>query len=172
MKFPTIIFNFLIIKLLGDETPKFQLRGMYEYEKTLYLNTTVNKLFNEIYNIVIHDDKQNMNTTYFDLYYIYFLNEQRILSDLEAMQTSYLTYFNNKNHNIQQSIYQECVTFQNNVNHIPNDQYFMIYQLPYNIPIEMYISRTLEKLSTSLPECFINKIINSPSCYNIYSISW
>ena len=72
MKFPTIIFNFLIIKLLGEPIYKHQLRGLYEFEKTLYIDTTVNNIFNQLFTIIINDAKQNINSTYFDLYSQYF----------------------------------------------------------------------------------------------------
>jgi hypothetical protein len=177
MKFITIIFNILITQLIAEPIYKYQLKGLYEIEKETYFNNTINENFNQISNRIISNAKQNISKTYFDLYPQYFLDKQSYLARLESSQNSMNPYFNQKH--TQQNKYQECYNY--NVEH--QNQYQYQYQyihipnynsnyLPYDIPIELYITETINKLSINFPDCNIEIIKESPPCWNIYLISW
>ena len=73
MKIITIIFNILITKSSCEPIYKYQLRGMYDTEKYIYINNTINGIVNEIHTDIIQNAKQNINNTYFDLYTPYFI---------------------------------------------------------------------------------------------------
>jgi hypothetical protein len=163
MKFFTIIFNILIIKSLCEPIYKYQLRHMYKNEKNIYINITVGYEVDRIRTIVINNAKQNINTTYFDLYSGYFLDKLRKLSELEIFQNQ-----NNygKSDTQQQIKYQQCLTKYGNPG-------FYNGYFPYNIPIKLIISKILHNLTVSFPDSDIVKIINDKSCcIDTYSISW
>lgn len=172
MKFFTIIINILITKLLAEPIYKFQLKGLYEIEKETYFNNTINQNFNQISTSIINNAKQNISKTYFDLYYQYFLDKQAYLARSESTQNSMIPYFNQKH--TQQNKYQECYTYQyeHNNNYYNHFAYIQYDYLPYDIPIELYISKTLDKLSINFPDCNIEIIKESPPCWNIYLFSW
>ena len=178
MKFITVIFNILITKSLCNPVYKYQLQDMYENEKNMYFNNTVNDVVNQIYTQVISNAKQNINTTYFDLWYQYFFNKQLKAANLEYYQNQHYFYSVNKK-NTQQIRYTECYNYlynqYNKVNHFPVSStisYFDQDPLYYDISIELYISTTLYKISTIFPDCNLVKLHEPQSCTDEYLISW
>lgn len=157
MKIITIIFNILITKSSCEPIYKYQLRGMYDTEKYIYINNTINGIVNEIHTDIIQNAKQNINNTYFDLYTPYFINKL-IISIPHTKQ---------KYHG---SEYEECnkyfYQYSQSHQHHPYNRNAILY----DTPIELLISKILDKLSTHFPDCNIIKI--KESCYNIYLINY
>ena len=170
MKFITVIFNILITKALCNPVYTYQLRGMYEKEKNMYFNNTVDAVFNQIHNIIIYNAKQNGNTTYFDFWFSYFLNKQQKNNNYECTRYYEYNYYLKYSQNNQFSSLTHY--------HFPQDVYDGYHidtrmdPLPYNIPIEAYISKIIEMLKTNFPDCNLVKINEPQICYDVYLISW
>ena len=155
MKFITVIFNILITKSLCNPVYTYQLRGMYEKEKNMYFNNTVDAVFNQVHDIIISNAKQNINTTYFDFWYQYFFYKQQ------------------KNNNYGCWIYYEEQYNRLKPINFPSGYYYSYSDtLRYNIPMETYISKIIEMLSTNFPDCNLVKLYDPKSCVDIYLISW
>jgi hypothetical protein len=178
MKFFTIIFNILITKSLCEPIYKYQLRHMYKNEINKYINSTVENTVDEIRTQIINNAKQNINTTYFYLFYGYSLKELEKSSQLEIFQNQ-----NNygKSDTQQQIKYNNCLTKQNQ-QYQQYSQHYNIFDyqsydysqlISYNIPVKLIISKILNKLRTNFPDSDIVKIVNDKSCsIDTYYIYW
>jgi len=170
MKFITIIFNLLITKSLCNPVYTYQLRGMYENEKNMYFNNTVETVFNQIHTQIIYNAKQNGNTTYFDLWYQYFLNKLQKNNNYDCTRYYEYIYGLKYSHSQHGNQFSSLIYY-----HFPQyvfDSRMYNDPLPYNIPIQLYISKIIDMLITNFPDCNLVKIYEPQLCYDVYLISW
>jgi hypothetical protein len=168
MKFFIIIFNILITKSFSYEPIyKYQLKNMYENEKNKFINHTVDNCIHQLYDLVIHNAKQNINTTYFDIFYYYFLDKIKSEIDNNSIINSFLQNSNDQNR------YECLIQYKKHQKDNVYNVAFNFYgQPPYNISIELLISKILDRISFIFPDSNISKVNNKFYCFNTYIISW
>jgi len=144
-----IIFNLLLVTVCSKPMYRYKLRGMHENDKNIFINTTINDIYDSIFFQV--KNKTNNNYTQFDLYC------KNNINNITDYKYSYYILFARK----KQYKYKECI---NNYGDL------LIYSVPFNIPRYLIITNVIDKLIITFPDYNITNVKYQISYCDIYLI--
>ena len=172
-KFIIFIFLSYINLILCDEriSPdqqiyNSQLRGFYDEQKNIYIQTIVYDEFKWIYSSILRNAKKKSGSN--EIHVSILCSPQFTIIDNEK----YIYYGNYDDHNNKQgsTIFKECWNYDTIIYNGDTAQHLSIINKIYKLTNDQLVLNVVDKLKQTFPDINITKV--DDKCCNHYSIIW